>query len=235
MKINYNLIIKYRLPIYSLALLLCLRNISYGQGVPLEEIKTATKDSSHQYFYPRLLEEFNAQPEYYSMEKGMYLYYGQLYSNSYKIFNYGKNAIQFEQLISKGQIKKAIKVGETILADNPVNLNVLYKLAFCYNKESQPEKADLAKNKAIVLLRAIESGGNGFSSEDAFKVTSVSDEYILIDKRGIKGKALKSERRGKSVLDIWETKNGDSNEVQSVYFEVLYNYDTVRYPAGDKK
>ncbi|MBE9463584.1 DUF4919 domain-containing protein [Dyadobacter subterraneus] len=235
MKIYSKLVLKFKLPIYACVLLSSLLNVCRAQGVPLEEIKTVTRDSSHKYFYPRLLDEFNAQPEYYSMEKGMYLYYGQLYSSSYKFFNFGKNAMQFEQFINRGQLKKAIKIGEQILLENPVNLNVLYKLAYCYNKESQPEKADIAKNKAVELLRAIESSGSGMNREQAFKVTSVNDEYILAGKLGIKKKIRKSEMLAHSVVDSWELKDPDSGVIKYLYFEVLYNYDAVRLPEDDKK
>ena len=198
-----------------------------AQGIRLDEIKSATRDSSNAYFYPRLIDEFVSQPEYFSADKGKFLYYGQIYSRYYKLFDFGKNVGQFNLQMQRGRMKKAIPLGEKVLEENPVNLEVLMKLGYCYRKDNQPEKARTMQDRAAVLIRAIESNGDGSSEEQAYKVISISDEYVVMGKEGFTQISRKSKQQAHSVIDILEVRDAKSKDPRPLYFEVLYNHDAI--------
>ncbi|WP_031525463.1 DUF4919 domain-containing protein [Dyadobacter crusticola] len=208
-----------------LALLIVTFKICHAQDVDINRIKTVINDTAHQYHYPKLIAEFVSQPQYFSMEKGIYLYYGNLYSPDYKSLDF-KTITMFAPLVEKGRLKKAILVGEELFKENPVNLGLLLRLGFCYKQSKQPEKETLTREMAAVLIRAIESSGDGSSAEKAYKVISVTDEYVIMDKNNWKRKTRTSKQMESSVFDIWES--GENNS--TLYFEVLYNAEKFVFP-----
>ncbi|WP_439581622.1 DUF4919 domain-containing protein [Dyadobacter bucti] len=201
-----------------LALLIFAFKICQGQEVDIDRIKIAIRDTAHQYHYPKLIAEFVSQPQYFSMEKGINLYYGNLYAPNYKTFEF-KAMTEFAPLVKKGRLRKAISVGEELFKENPVNLYLLLGLGYCYKQSNQTDKAELTREMAAVLIRAIEASGDGSSTEKAYKVISVNDEYTLMEKNNWTGKTRTSKKTQNSVFDVWEIKENTS----ALYFEVLYN------------
>jgi hypothetical protein len=66
--------------------------------------------------------------------------------------------------------------------------SMLMGLGYCYKQNNQLEKAQFTREMATVLIRAIESSGDGSSTEKAYKVNSVNDEYLLMEKNNWTGK-----------------------------------------------
>jgi tetratricopeptide (TPR) repeat protein len=212
--------------------------LAYGQSFDLEKIRSATTDSTNQYFYAKLVAEFLAEPEYFPAEKGIYLYYGHMYSEYYKYFKYSKQAGQFDKFITNRRYKKAIEVGEKLLEQDPMALDLLLKLNVCYKFENMPDKAAEALKKAEVLLRAIKSMG-----DRPYIVTSVNDEYIFMAGEKLtriervsrtptdSEKIPRTKVQGiSSVLDSWDVKDERTNEKKTIFFEVLYNTASIKFP-----
>jgi tetratricopeptide (TPR) repeat protein len=215
-----------------------ITSLVYGQGLDLEKIRTATADSTHPYFYPKLVAEFLAEPEYYSADKGTYLYYGHMYSKYYKFFKYSKEAGKFDKFLTNERYKKAIEAGEKLLEEDPIALDLLLKLHVCYKSDNMPDKAALAFKKAEVLLRAIKSTG-----DTPYKVTSVNDEYVFMGVEKLTALARMSGNLNDSakiprtkvqgiasILDSWEVKDDRTNEKKTIFFEVLYNTTSLKMP-----
>ena len=203
-------------------------SLVYGQSpIDLDAIKLATRDSSHEFYYPKLIDEFGKSPEYFPLTKGIYIYYGQLYSKSYKVFNISKEKTDFDKFLSRQNFKKAITLGEKMLAENPVDMEILAKMSFCYDKSGHQKLAGNIKSRIDVLRRVILSSGVGDSFESPFKVVSVADEYVIMGVDGIQGVSRYSKRKEDSTVDIWSVKMQGSKEEKTLCFEVLRNMDAI--------
>lgn len=203
-------------------------SLVYGQSpIDLDAIKLATLDSGHEHYYPKLVDEFLKSPEYFPLAKGTYIYYGQLYSKNYKVFNISKEKTDFDKFLSRQNFKKAITLGEKMLAENPVDLEILAKMGFCYDKNGQQELAGNIKSRIDVLRRVILSSGVGDSFESPFKVVSVADEYVIMGIEGIQGISRSSKGKEDSTVDIWSVQIEGSKEEKTLCFEVLRNMDAI--------
>ena len=210
--------------IFYLAILVLFINISFGQTeLNLKEIEKLTKDSTSEYFYSTLISEFNNNPKLFKSEKAKFIYYGRLFTNGYKIFQLTANDKQFNNLLSKGKYKNAIPFGEKILQDIPANIEIISKLQLCYEKANMKEKADTAFTKLNILLNTVLQSGTGQSSNEAFKVVAVGDEYSIMALLGLATITRISKLNSASAIDSWKVKEIKSGKKSELHFEWLVN------------
>ncbi len=210
--------------IFCLSLLLLFTNLSFGQsGLDLKEIEKLTNDSTSDYFYPRLISDFNNQPEYFDSVKARFLYYGKLYTKSYKMFQFSTDEVEFNKLLNKGKYKKATPIGEKILQENPANIEIISKLNLCYKKTGMTQNADTTLNKLTLLLKTVFQSGTGKETENAFKVVAIGDEYAIMAWLGVIGISRQSLMNGSSTIDSWKVKESKSGKKYEMHFEWLVN------------
>jgi hypothetical protein len=201
----------------------------FGQSqIDLDKIKQVTQDSTHAYYYPKLTEEFLKYPADFPAEKAIHIYYGQIYSKGYKIFNLTPERAEFNKLLKEQDLDKAILIGEKLLSDNPVDIEILSKLSFCYFKGGQQEKAGKLKIMVGILHPVILSSGDGDRFESPYKVVSVTDEYAIMGIERIEGISRQSKSGPSSTVDIWLVKKNGDPEQKTLCFEVLRNMDAFR-------
>ena len=116
------------------------------------------------------------------------VYYGIVFTKEYNPYGVSDKHDQFFDLYKEKEYKKAIPVGLEILNENPVNLQMIFKVLVCYNQiGDKKEERKLAKTY-FGLLDAIYSSGDARTKETAMVVAYVSDEYeILADMELISG------------------------------------------------
>lgn len=119
-------------------LLTLLTSSSFHSGfcqnnIDLEEIKVFTQDSTSEYFYDSLIQEFQDNPSSFGAAKGLNIYYGKLFSKYYKTFNFSEDERKFNEFLSRRNFKKAIPLGEQILKNDPVNFEIIFKLVGAYS------------------------------------------------------------------------------------------------------
>lgn len=210
--------------IFYLSLLLLFTNLSFGQtSLDLKEIDKLTNDSTSDYFYLRLISDFNNQPQYFDSVKAKFLYYGKLYTKSYKMFQFSTDEVEFNKLLSKGKYKKATPIGEKILQENPAYIEILSKLNLCHKKTGLNENADTTLNKLTLLLNTVFHSGTGNEKENAFKVVAIGDEYAIMAWLGVVGISRQSLIKGDSTIDSWKVKDSKSGKKYDIHFEWLVN------------
>ena len=210
--------------IFYLTILVLFINTSFGQTkINLKEIEKLTKDSTSEYFYSTLISEFNNNPKFFASEKAKFIYYGRLFTNSYKMFQFTADDKQFNNLLSKGKYKKAIPFGEKILQDIPANIEIISKLQLCYEKSDMKEKADTAFTKLTILLNTVLQSGTGQTSNEAYKVVAIGDEYLIMALLGVAGITRQSLLKGISTIDSWKVKEIKSGKKSELHFEWLIN------------
>lgn len=210
--------------IFYLSFLLFFANLSFGQSsLDLKEIEKLTNDSTSDYFYPRLISDFNNQPQYFDPVKAKFLYYGKLYTKSYKMFQFSTDEVEFNKLLNKGKYKKAAPIGEKILQENPANIEILSKLNLCYKKTGLTQNADTTLNKLTLLLNTVFQSGTGKEKENAFKVVAIGDEYAIMAWLGVIGISRQSFMNEVATIDSWKVKESKSGKKYEMHFEWLVN------------
>ena len=214
----------------SFLLFICFSTWLFGQSaIDLDKIKRDTQDSTNAYFYPGLVDEFVRSPENFSLDKGMHIYYGQLYSKGYKIFNLSEDRMLFDKFFNRENWNKALPYGEKLLGENPVDLEILRKMRFgYYQRGRKPEIVKSLKTRIDVLRNVILASGDGNTFESPFKLVAVSDEYAIMNIEGIEGINRQSNMLVNSVMDIWTVKKKGERKRKTMYFEVLRNMDAFR-------
>jgi|GEM_PF-1882344 len=192
-------------------------------AIDLDKIKLVTQDTTNEYAYATLVEEFLKNPESFSIDKGSYIYYGQLYSKGYRIFNLSEDRTKFDKFSNRQNWKKALPYGEKLLIENPVDIEILRGMRFGYIKDRQLELAKNLKIRIGVLRNVILASGDGNTLESPYKVVAVSDEYAIMNIEGIEFITRESQMRANSVVDIWSVKIKGERKRKNMYFEVLRN------------
>ena len=197
---------------------------SFGQiNLDLNLIEKLTNDSTSEYYYNKLVIEFNNSPKFIDPLKAKYLYYGKLYTANYKMLQFNNGETKFNNLINNGWFKKAILVGEKILQEDPVNLDIISKLNFCYKKINGKENADTAAIKQSIIVNTILASGNGLEKDKAYKVVSIADEYTIMALLGVNGLSRQSLMQQNSAIDSWKIKDIKSGKKSEMHFEWLVN------------
>jgi hypothetical protein len=191
-------------------------------SIDLKEIEKMTTDSTASPSYSVLVEIFNSSPSALNVHEGKLIYYGRLFSASYKPYKLNFDEVDFTKLVGSRKYKQAVPKGEDLLKADPANLEVMARMFTCYKKLGLHDKADLTKAKIDLLVSSILAQGTGRSKDSTMKVVSVGDEYAMMGVLGISGITRRSSITGVSILDTWKVKNSKGNRID-LYVEVLIN------------
>jgi hypothetical protein len=189
----------------------------------LDEIRISVLDSSSEFYYPKLIKDFSVTPGKFSLAKGMHIYYGQLYAAVFNPANFKEERKEFNKYLDEETWPKAIEIGLKILAENPVDLEILSKLIYCYKKDGQRTKSTMAENQTGTLIKAILASGNG-NEEAPYRVIQLRDEYVVMGEKDIVGISRQTRVRTYSNIDLWTVKHPNANDYETLYFEVLRAY-----------
>ena len=161
----------------------------FGQkisNVNFDAIKIAIADSSSHLFYPTLVNRFQKQDTTLDHTEFEHLYYGNVFQENY--YPYGATDEQrlFIEAYKKNEsFKETEQLGFSVLNENPVNLDVLLKMIFLYNREKNIEKATVFAKLYVSFLEVIYESGTGEDCDNGFVVISVDDEYRITADLGL--------------------------------------------------
>lgn len=111
-------------------------NILFGQkilSVDFDQIKSRTQDSTSAFYYPVLIQKFLQFDTTLSDVEFYHIYYGIVFTDSYNPYGGGENEDMFITLYNQNKFQDAIPFGQKSLIENPVNLNVLFKMLVCHH------------------------------------------------------------------------------------------------------
>ncbi|NHM07505.1 DUF4919 domain-containing protein [Flavobacterium sp. CYK-4] len=183
----------------------------------LEKIDNVVKDTSSQYFYPKLLNKVKKSGDSITKDDMFYLYYGQLgQAGPKRLFFVDPEMTEFLKFSLRGKCKKAIPIGLKILERNPAELTILWRMKICIEKTQQTDKYFL-NTRFRLLLDAILSTGNGLTKETAVKITNNEDDLVLKGIMGLLGgeESILDTEDNKSY-SVWRKGN------DTLYFEDLW-------------
>ena len=88
--------------------------------------------------------------------------------------------------IAQKNYEEALKIAESVLAKNFVEVNAHMAAQIAYQETGNAERAQFHKFMVDGLLNSIKSSVDGKSKEKAFEVISVNEEYGLIRSLGLR-------------------------------------------------
>ncbi len=183
-------------------------------------IKQNIQNKNSAFYYPALLERFNAFDSTLTTEDYMHIYYGFAYQDAY-LNNQPDEAI-LTKLMESENFEKLIVECEKILRVNPVSLKANDFMGYALFETGSPE-AEWRKyqNRYRAIRRVIATSGDGRSCETALKVIYVSDEYNMLhtyfDVEKIYSRRLVSQS---GLCDYFEIEPTQYLQSKEVYFDI---------------
>ena len=143
------------------------------------EIKESVTNPESKFYYPDLIERYNNFDSTLTTEDYAHIYLGYVFEDNYIRFRPDESKMQ--QLKEDEKYEELVKECKTILEANPVSLKANDNMGFALYKLGK-EKSEWSKyqNRYRAFRKVIAYSGDGKSSETAFKVLYVSDEYNVI-------------------------------------------------------
>ncbi|MDR0793399.1 MAG: DUF4919 domain-containing protein [Chitinophagaceae bacterium] len=188
-----------------------------------KEIESEITNKDSKFYYPKLMERYNAFDTTLSTEEYKYLYYGVLFQRSYS--PYGKsiytdtlnNLLKDKQSFSTSDYNNIIKYETLILKEFPFNLRNLLMLAFAYEENGIVDSLMFVNFKLKNVAKTILSTGDGKTESTAWHVISIEHEYDLLSLLGYKfGGSQSLTKKGCDYLTV---QKNDEN-IAGFYFDV---------------
>jgi tetratricopeptide (TPR) repeat protein len=179
-------------------------------------LKADVTDAKSPFYLPTLLSRFQKADSTLTDDDYMHLYYGQVTADFYS--PYASTDEAFRKAYKEEKFKQAIELGEKALKQQPLSLDILFKLLVCYDQLGDKATARQYARRYFSLIRVITASGDGKSLETAYVVTAVHDEYEVLATLDLRssGQALIGHT---DRLTVSSTTEKDSKEYP-MYFDV---------------
>ncbi len=195
-------------------------NAQIVSKIDFDQIKKEITDSTSVFYYPDLLQKAIKLDTTISSEEFKRLYYGNAFQSYY--YPYGSTEKEKNFLNAFGKqtnFNTLVKLGNDVLKENPVNLEVLLKMILLFSKEGKKEEATIYAKFYVAYLEVIYSSGNGMNCDNGFVVISVDDEYRIVGDLGLNvlRQALIDEC---DLLTFSKKGQKRKNRIKQLYFNV---------------
>lgn len=148
-------------------------------------IKKEIANVTSNYYYPRLLERYEASDPSLTIVDYRYLYYGYIFQDKYDPNWESKEGRRIERYFKKVKKEerdydKVIAVVNESLREFPFDLRSMRFLCYLYYEKGDEEMQQRVSEKFLSVVGAIMSTGNGESCESAFHVISPRHEFSIL-------------------------------------------------------
>ena len=186
---------KTKMKKYTLILLLFIINIGFAQKEfnydrDFKIILKQSQDSSNVFYYPRLLNRFDANDSTLTNNDILALLIGHTADKNYKPYETLDAEREIHKLVRLEKFEEAIKKSDSLLKINPLNFSALMEKSYSYMKLEKKD-SEFHKKKFMKVVYSIMSSGDG-TFKNSYFVLNPSDgatliKYILGGKIGIAG------------------------------------------------
>lgn len=154
-----------------------------------DEIRRAINDRTSDYYYPRLMAEFERNDTIMKLDKYRYLYLGYSLQEDYNPYRSSNTSIEESLKTDRARLTPAecdeiIDQANAALDDNPFNLQQMLYLIQALRQKRNDSLANIWQYKFNYILMAIVSTGTGIDQENAWYVIEPQHEYILLNTMG---------------------------------------------------
>ena len=210
-----------------LTILFVFSNLAISQDqeirpIKFKKLKKEIRKQRSPFYYPVLFQRYLDLDTSLTSEDFRYLYYGFTYQDAYS--PYGIPALQ-DSLISylsrqellRAEYEVAARIGRQLLRESPFRLRETFITAVAYEMAGNGKMSSIYFSFFEKQVDAIMSSGDGLSTNTAFVVIYIRDEYEMLEVLGFKfggGQALLAGDYDK--LELEENPYG----VEALYFNV---------------
>lgn len=210
-----------------LTILFVFSNLAISQDqeirpIKFKKLKKEIRKQRSPFYYPVLFQRYLDLDTSLTSEDFRYLYYGFTFQDAYS--PYGIPALQ-DSLISylsrqellRAEYQVAARIGGLLLRESPFRLRETFITAVAYEMAGDGKMSSIYFSFFEKQVDAIMSSGDGLSTNTAFVVIYIRDEYEMLEVLGFKfggGQALLAGDYDK--LELEENPYG----VEALYFDV---------------
>jgi len=210
-----------------LTILFVFSNLAISQDqeirpIKFKKLKKEIRKQRSPFYYPVLFQRYLDLDTSLTYEEFRYLYYGFTFQDAYS--PYGIPALQ-DSLISylsrqellRAEYQVAARIGGQLLRESPFRLRETFITAVAYEMAGDGKMSSIYFSFFEKQVDAIMSSGDGLSTNTAFVVIYIRDEYEMLEVLGFKfggGQALLAGDYDK--LELEENPYG----VEALYFDV---------------
>lgn len=209
-------------------LVICPSNAQICSQIDFNKVYAQTTHEKSPYYFPKLLERFRAVDTTLTHAEYMYLYYG--YTRSIHYNPSDGDATELRALVETKQLEEAKPLIDTLDEKNPVNMNLTYSKGLMAFMEKNDLDAKRFTSQTRGLLTAIMQSGNGKSEATAFVITSVEDEYFIINLFKLRFIS----RETTSCCDIFTLEMPNNFNSDKIYFNKEKSSEYIEYLFKDK-
>ncbi|MBE9483705.1 MAG: DUF4919 domain-containing protein [Bacteroidetes bacterium] len=212
---------------FILTILFVFSNLAISQDqeirpIKFKKLKKEIRKQRSPFYYPVLFQRYLDLDTSLTYEEFRHLYYGFTFQDAYS--PYGIPALQ-DSLISylsrqellRAEYQVAARIGGQLLRESPFRLRETFITAVAYEMAGDGKMSSIYFNFFEKQVDAIMSSGDGLSTNTAFVVIYIRDEYEMLEVLGFKfggGQALLAGDYDK--LELEENPYG----VEALYFDV---------------
>ncbi len=210
-----------------LTILFVFSNLAISQDqeirpIKFKKLKKEIRKQRSPFYYPVLFQRYLDLDTSLTSEDFRYLYYGFTFQDAYS--PYGITTLQ-DTLISylshqeliRADYEVAARIGGQLLRESPFRLRETFITAVAYEMAGDGKMSSIYFSFFEKQVDAIMSSGDGLSTNTAFVVIYIRDEYEMLEVLGFKfgeGQALLA--GDYDMLELEENPYG----VEALYFDV---------------
>ncbi len=191
----------------------------------MEKIKKEVNDSKSKYYYPKLMEMYEANDTIMRLEDFRYLYLGYIFQEDYDPYRrseFGKRVEEqyYKTDHTKSECDSIIKYAEMSLKDDPFDLRQMTYLIYAYRTKQKINLAKIWQYKLNHLIEAIVSTGTGLDADNAWIVINPKHEYDIINFQGYVAESQKFEPPHYDYISV--KPKDETDATKGFYFNILY-------------
>lgn len=125
-----------------------------------------------------------------------------------------------EKLLDGKKYKESLEPLDSILNRNYVNIKAHMYLGYIYKKMNKEDKSYYHYRVYEGLTNSFLETGNGKDVNNAYIVINVKEEYLLLDRLGLKMQSQRLVEEGGHAYDVLTVKEGNKSKPFDVYFNI---------------
>ena len=190
--LNHNVMIKRLILFFIIIIFLsgipCAQDES-SRPLKLNKLKKEIRKKKSPFYYPLLFERYVKLDTTLTTEDFRYLYYGFTFQPAYSPYGIPELQDSLISYLSRPELRQAeyevaARIGGELLENNPFRLRETFITAVSYEMAGNNRMSSAYYNFYEKQVGAIISTGDGLSTNTAFVVIYVQDEYELMEVLG---------------------------------------------------
>ncbi len=187
-----------------------------------ERIKAEVSDPKSQWYYPRLMQQYERNETVMTLDDYRHLYYGYLFQEDFNPYRHNEavtrnEALYYKNKHTRAELDSIITYARQAIDDNPFDLNQINFLIYALRERGKVNLANIWQYRLNHLLQAIVSSGTGTDKDHAWYVINPRHEYSIIN---FQNAVVKDQHYEEPYFDCMEVEKKSGKENATYYFNI---------------